>query len=276
MFRKGWHPSLLPGLAILTAAPGRCLYLGDLAGPLRKGRTMNGIHDLGGMHGLGPVVREENEPVFHADWERAVFAMMLYTMGKRLYNAAEFRHGIERMPPAHYLTARYYERWLHSLERNLLEKGIVSREELEERARQFLEDPAKPLPRREDPEFTAFLLHLVREGGQRSARLETPPRFQVGDRVRARNLHPPGHTRLARYVRGRQGTVAHVYDPWTFPDTHAHGQGRNPQYVYCVRFEARELWGESAEPNQAVYFDLWESYLEPAEGPTAPEREEKG
>lgn len=95
--------------------------------------------------------------------------------------------------------------------------------------------------------------------------MEVGPRFKVGDRVRARNVHPTGHTRLARYVRGKRGVIARVYGAHVFPDSNAMGRGEDPQWLYAVRFEARELWGDSAEPGQAVYFDAWESYLEPAD-----------
>ena len=91
---------------------------------------MNGVHDLGGMHGFGPVIREQNEPVFHADWEKRVFAMTLTAMGRGVCNVDEFRRAIERMPPAGYLAATYYEKWLHAVESLLVEKGVATREEI--------------------------------------------------------------------------------------------------------------------------------------------------
>src|SRR3954469_7544131 len=118
---------------------------------------MNGAHDMGGMHGFGPVVREENEPVFHADWERTVFAMNRAVRARGLTNIDESRHGIERMPPAEYLAASYYERWLSSLERNLVDKGIVTQEELASRAALLQEHPDTPTPRRDDPELYEIL-----------------------------------------------------------------------------------------------------------------------
>lgn len=223
---------------------------------------MNGVHDLGGMHGFGPVRREENEPVFHAPWEQRVFACMLATTGQRLFNIDEFRHGIERMDPARYLAASYYERWLHSVETNLVEKGILSREELEQRAALLRERPDAELPRREDPQLRETLMAFIRR--RPAPRELQPARFAVGDVVLTRNIHPSGHTRLPRYARGKRGVIHALHGIATFPDTHAHGLGRQPQMLYNVRFDARELWGESAEPNQCVYLDLWESYLEPA------------
>lgn len=223
---------------------------------------MNGVHDLGGMHGFGPVQREENEPVFHAPWERSVFASMLATTGQRLFNIDEFRHGIERMEPARYLAASYYERWLHSVETNLIEKGILGREELEERLALLRDNPEAALPRREDPQLRETMLAFIRR--QPPPRPLEPARFKVGDAVVTRNIHPTGHTRLPRYARGKRGVIHALHGVATFPDTHAHGLGRQPQMLYSVCFTGRELWGESAELNQRVYLDLWESYLEPA------------
>src|SRR5215213_4012430 len=125
---------------------------------------MNGVHDLGGMHGLGRVEVEENEPVFHNSWEKVVFGTMLATMGQGLYNLDEFRHGIELMNPAHYLTSTYYEHWLESVEKNLIEKGVIDRAELDAKTREFLRDPGSPVPQREDPELADSLSQLVRHG----------------------------------------------------------------------------------------------------------------
>lgn len=224
---------------------------------------MNGAHDLGGVQGLGRVEQEENEPVFHSPWEKSVFGMVWATFGAGLSNLDEFRHGIERMHPVHYLASRYYEHWLYTMERNLIAKGCVTEEELEARTRQFLDNPGAPVPRTANPELAERLAKLIYEGAPTSRHVDTPPRFRVGDRVVARNIHPPGHTRLARYIRGRRGVIEHVYDAYVFPDTNAHGRGESPQHVFSVRFEGRELWGDTAEANQVVYFDLWESYLQP-------------
>jgi nitrile hydratase beta subunit len=126
-----------------------------------------------------------------------------------------------------------------------------------------LKNPEAPVPQREDPELTDRLLGLVRNGGSTRREVSAKPRFGLGDRVRTRNVHPRGHTRLPRYVRNKQGVVERVYDAFVLPDTNAHGQGEKPEYVYCVRFDAREVWGDSAEPREVVHVDLWESYLEP-------------
>jgi nitrile hydratase len=223
---------------------------------------MNGAHDMGGMHGFGPVVREENEPLFHEPWERTVFGMQRAIRARGLINIDESRHGIERMPPAEYLAASYYERWLSSLERNLVDKGIVTREELESRAALLRDQPETPMPQRDDPEL--YRLLMTPTSGQEQYQREGPaPRFGVGDRVVARNVHPTGHTRLPRYARGKRGTVQAVRGCYILPDAHAHGRGEQAQPMYTVSFEGAELWGPSSEPRERVHIDLWESYLEP-------------
>jgi nitrile hydratase subunit beta len=238
---------------------------GDLAAkPDEEEESMNGAHDLGGVQGLGRIKREADEPVFHSSWEKSVFGMLWATFGTGVYNLDEFRHGIERMHPVHYLTSRYYEHWLYTLERNLIAKGYVTAEELAARTRQFLDNPDAPAPRHDNPALAERLAQLASQGASTSRQVDTTPRFRVGDHVVARNSHPTGHTRLARYIRGKRGVIAHVYEAYVFPDTNAHGRGEQAQYVYRVRFEGRELWGDTAEPNQVVYVDLWESYLQPA------------
>lgn len=224
---------------------------------------MNGVHDLGGMHGFGPVEPEANEPVFHHAWEKTAFGMMVGTMAQGFYNVDEFRYGIELMDPVEYLGSSYYEHWLATIERNLVNKGLVSRAELEARIRDLSAHPDQPAPRRNDPAFAERVLNVVRGGGS-TARDPVTPRFTVGDPVLTRNINPHGHTRLPRYARGKRGVVDRIHGTFVTPDTSALGQGENPQPVYGVRFTAQELWGEHAEPNELVYIDLWESYLEPA------------
>ena len=224
---------------------------------------MNGVHDLGGMHGFGPIEREPNEPPFHADWEKAVLVMNLIGMIKRLYNIDEFRHGVERMDPARYLTTSYYEHWLASVETLLVEKGVVGREELEARARHFERNPKAPLPNRRDPELLARVMNVVRKGMAEKSEPDPSPRFKPGDGVVTRNWQPPGHTRLPGYARGHRGRIHAFHGVFILPDAHAHGRGRCPEPLYSVGFESGELWGDSAEPRERVFIDLWESYLHP-------------
>ncbi|MEW6472401.1 MAG: nitrile hydratase subunit beta [Actinomycetota bacterium] len=225
---------------------------------------MNGVHDLGGTEGLGPVAptREGEEPVFHADWERTVFAMLVPSLLAGI-NLDEFRHGIEKMHPAEYLSSRYYEHWLHTIERNLIDKGVIDAKELEEKARFYRNNPDAPLPNRQDAAQTNLLLDVLRAGASTRMPTDAEPRFKPGQTVRVKNHHPSGHTRLARYLRGKQGVVDRVYDSFVFPDTNSKREGEHPQYVYSVRFEAEEVWGpETSEPRESIYFDFWEPYLE--------------
>ncbi len=225
---------------------------------------MNGAHDLGGMDGFGAIRPEPGEPVFHTDWERRVFGMTIATMAQGFYNLDEVRHAIERMDPAHYLGSSYYEHWLAGLERLMVEKGRLSAEEIEARAREIAStSPPPPLPERSNPELANALLQGIAVGAP-SARGKARARFRRGTAVRVRKMNPSGHTRCPRYVRGALGTIERVHERHTFPDAHAHGGGESPQVLYTVAFEAKELWGEEADGRGRVYVDLWESYLEPA------------
>ena len=225
---------------------------------------MNGIHDLGGMRGFGPIEREHNEPPFHADWEKAVLVMNLIGLVKPLYNIDEFRHGVERMDPARYLTTSYYEHWLASIETLLIEKGVVGREELDARTRHFERNPDAPLPDRRDPELLARVMNVVRRGMAEQSEPNPAPRFKPGDAVVTRNWQPLGHTRLPDYARGHRGRVRALHGVYLLPDAHAHGRGRCPEPLYSVGFESADLWGDAAEPRERVYIDLWQSYLHPA------------
>lgn len=223
---------------------------------------MNGIHDMGGMHGFGRVKREEHEPVFHSEWEKTVFAINRVSGAQGLYNIDESRYGIERMDPGQYLTSKYYERWLDSAIRNLTEKGIIDRADLDQWIDRFTADPSTPLPEPAGPDVAAKLAERIKSG-RNYKRDGGTPQFQVGDAVRTRNIHPRGHTRLPRYARGKQGVIAAVQGTYVFPDTNATGQGEQPQPLYNVRFKSNTLWSNAAEPNTSVGLDLWESYLEP-------------
>jgi nitrile hydratase len=218
---------------------------------------MNGIHDMGGMHGLGPIEVEKNEPVFHARWEGRVLALTfaMGATGKLGY----FRYYLERIPAVDYLRMSYYEKWFTALVERLSLSGLVAREEIETGKRARGSPKATPaLSATQVPQLIARRGGTQPQGG--------PSHFQAGQRVRARNIHPVGHTRLPRYARGRQGLIERDYGVFGFQDTDVYGHplGPKPQHVYSVRFAARELWGEQASPRDYVYIDLWEDYLEPA------------
>ena len=222
---------------------------------------MNGIHDMGGMHGFGRVEREENEPVFHARWEGRVLGISRACSAQGIFNIDESCHAIERMAPVDYLSASYYERWLDRNVRLLVEKGVITREELERRMAQLADgkDPATP---HSDPKLLDRMLRVTRE--RTPYRQPGPaPRFALGDRVLTHHDAPIGHTRLPRYARGKPGVIVRVHGTFIFPDTHAHGQGEQSHALYSVRFDAALLWGESAEPRAPVHIDLWERYLLP-------------
>jgi nitrile hydratase len=224
---------------------------------------MNGVHDLGGMDGFGPVVREVNEPIFHEPWERRVFGMLLATMAQGLYNIDELRHSIERMAPAHYLGSTYYEHWLAGIERLLLEKGRLSASEIDARLREIASGASGAAAVQRNPALAQALLKGIHAGAPAS-RGKGRPRFRKGQAVRVRKMNPHGHTRCPRYVRGARGTVERVHERFVFPDAHAHAGGEAPQVLYTVGFAAEELWGSDAEGRGCVYVDLWEGYLEPA------------
>jgi nitrile hydratase len=225
---------------------------------------VNGVHDMGGMHGFGAVVREGHEPVFHTEWERRAFALTLAMGAWKRWNLDTSRFARERMPPVEYLAASYYERWLWGLEALLVERGFLIPEELARVRAGIAADRGSRVPLQEGALPVAAVPRLLRN--RRAARRDdpVPARFEVGDRVVARNRHPTGHTRLPRYARGRRGVVARDHGVFVFPDTNALDQAEKPQHVYSVRFEARELWGPDACPRDAVYVDLWDDYLDSA------------
>jgi nitrile hydratase len=226
---------------------------------------MDGVHDLGGMDGMGPIVRDPDEPTFHAEWERRVFGMQFSTEGGP-YNVDEFRHAIERMDPAYYLGSSYYEHWLAGIEKLYVEAGVLDAAELRDRLARLgtAETFDEGLPERHDPEATAELTAAIREGAT-ARRERVEPAFEPGDEVVVRNEHPEGHTRCPRYVRRARGRVESVHGTFVTPDTNAHGEGEQPEPVYHVAFDTAELWDGDAGANETVCIDLWERYLRPTE-----------
>jgi len=221
---------------------------------------MDGIHDLGGKHGYGQVVVEENEPTFHARWEAAVFTMSAAGSAAGAWNNTDrFRHAVERIDPVAYLTHTYYGRWLGGIESMLVEAGIVSRETINRRVEELGGSETDLIASRPSP--VPDPMGVVGEGDGSRRTIETTPAFSNGDMVlTAKNVNP-GHTRLPAYARGKAGKIITVHESWVFPDTNAHGRGENPQYLYTVQFSGEELWGQGAE-NTKVSLDLFEPYLE--------------
>lgn len=225
---------------------------------------MNGIHDVGGMDGLGVIAPTPAEPVFAADWERTAFGMLTVALGVRAFNLDEVRHAIEGMSPMEYFGTPYYEHWLHAAEDRLVAHGVLGAEELAERTRLFREEPDTPIPDVSVPELLAGLETAIRTPMSAARELDRTRRFTEGDPVVVRNEHPKGHTRAPRYVRGRTGVVQRALPAYLLPDAHAHGGTEDPHFLYSVRFDAAELWGASTgDPTEAVYVDLFEPYLDP-------------
>jgi nitrile hydratase len=219
---------------------------------------MNGVHDMGGMHGMGPIVEEKSEPVFHHEWEGRIFAMNRAMGAWQKWNLDTSRHSRELIPPADYLRMSYYERWVAGLVELIVKSGLTTRAEIESGA------PAAGSVKAVPALTVDKALALVAKGVPANRDVNVAPRFRVGQRVRARNVHPVGHTRLPRYARGKFGTIARDHGVFVFPDTNAHFLSEKPQHVYSVCFCARELWGEQAAPRDSVYVDMWDDYLEQA------------
>jgi nitrile hydratase len=229
----------------------------------------NTIHDMGGMQGFGPIVREDDEPVFHEPWEGRFWGtrQAIVRSGRLKLRPGENRGIIESMGPVEYLTTSYYGRFLHSTVDRILANGIITAEELDARTAEYFANADLPVPRRLDPEAAAAVRRSITVAPD-SRPAAGEPRYRAGQAVRARNLNWPGHNRLPRYVRGRQGVIERVNGWYDIEDDNADRLGRNPQPLYTVGFDGRELWGPEAEPNLSVYLELWEGYLEPIEGGT--------
>ncbi|HKQ95179.1 MAG TPA: nitrile hydratase subunit beta [Aestuariivirgaceae bacterium] len=215
---------------------------------------MNGVHDMGGLMGFGPVAPETDEPVFHEPWERRAFGLTLSVGAAGLWNLDITRHTRETLPPAQYLASTYYEIWIAAMTRLILRYGLVTPEEVETGR---MREPARQVKGKLNSGEVAA---VVARGGSCRRPAASRPAYGAGDRVRARNVHPREHTRLPRYVRGHVGEVVRVHGTFIFPDSNAQGRGPDPQWLYAVRFEGRELWGESRR--DSVTLDLWEPYLE--------------
>lgn len=204
---------------------------------------MDGMHDLGGKQGFGPVRHSPDAPAFHADWEKRMNALYGLAVAHGIYNMDEYRHAIERMEPRHYMSASYYERTLTSLATLCVEKGVLTREELEARA------------------GGAFPLALPLGPGR--SNVATRERFKAGDRVRVRDEHVGGHVRLPGYIRGKLGVVVAESPPYPFPDAHAHGVPAQDEPTYDVRFRSTDLWPDAAD-DALVHVGVFQSYLDAA------------
>jgi nitrile hydratase len=218
---------------------------------------MNGVHDMGGMQGMGPIRYEKDEPVFHARWESRVYALTRAMRAWHKWNLDAWRHDIELLPPAEYLRLTYYEKWLAVLEKQVVRYGLVKKEEL-------ASGKVAPGSSKATPALTPEEAQRITRALPSSKDPAILSQFQVGDSVRARNMNPIGHTRLPRYVRGKTGRVIHDHGVYVYPDTNSRYEGEHRQHVYSVRFAARELWGGQGSLRDFVHLDLWDDYLEHA------------
>jgi nitrile hydratase subunit beta len=216
---------------------------------------MDSIHDMGGMHGFGKVEPEPNEPVFHEAWEGHALALNRAMGYTGVYTIDESRASIESMPPDVYLTSSYYKKWAMGLEKRVIGLGLAGADEI---AAGHALRPGKPLRRK----LTAADVPNSLSRGSYARPAQAAARFKPGDRVRTKIIHPDTHTRLPRYARGRVGVVEALRGCHVYPDTVAIGQGENPQWLYTVLFEGRELWGDGAEPTLKVSIEAFEPYLD--------------
>ena len=223
---------------------------------------MDGIHDMGGMHGFGAIAREAAEPVFHADWEGRALGLLLQAAEGMGFVDDHLRSRIERTPPDAYLRLSYYQLWIRALETLMIERGVAGAEEIAERVAATREGGRAPGG--SDLSLDDMAAMVAAGASTKRPDAGVPPRFSVGERVRGRNDHPFHHTRAPRYTRGRVGEIVIDHGIFVFPDTNSEQQGEAPQHCYAVRFAARELWGPSAPPQDSLCVDLWDSYLEPA------------
>lgn len=220
---------------------------------------MNGAQDLGGMTGFGPVRPEPNEPVFHADWEKRALALTLACNGMGEWTGDRNRFERESLDAVWYLTHSYYEIWLAALEKNLARKGFVGADEIAAGHALREAPPAKK-------KLMAAQVATVLAAGSPYDRPATAPAlFKAGERVRCKLMNPTTHTRLPRYARGRVGEIETVRGVFAFPDSNAHDRGEDPHWCYTLRFSARDLWGDDADPTTSVAIDAWEPYLERVE-----------
>ncbi len=217
---------------------------------------MNGVHDMGGMEGFGPLPLEPNEPIFHGDWEKRALALTLATGSLGQWNIDASRHARERSPARTYIRESYYERWMTGLETLLVERGLLSRAELASG------QPAGPTSLK--PVAPEAVPGILARGGPTERASGKPARFQVGQRVRALNIQPTGHTRLPRYLRGKVGVIGLDHGLHVFADSNAHFQGEDAQHLYNVVFDVAEVWGPAARYKGQVRADLWDAHLEAA------------
>jgi nitrile hydratase beta subunit len=225
---------------------------------------MNGIHDIGGRHGLGPVIPEANEPPFHAAWEGRMHGIAVACQVSGVNNSPEHRSAVEQLPYITYLHNSYYENWVCAFEEMLVRKGIVTSAELRRRASEPSTGAMQDHPREPTnlSEYASKLKAVLYQGAPQDRPISRRPKFKPGDPVKALNLNSRGHSRLPGYVRDKTGVVELYHGAHCHPEAQAEGRGEVPEHLYAVRFNAYSLWGPGAEAGETtVCVDLFEDYL---------------
>jgi nitrile hydratase subunit beta len=217
---------------------------------------VNGAQDLGGMMGFGAIEREPEGRLFHAEWEKRALGLTIAMGATGSWTIDASRFARESLEPADYLSSSYYEIWTKGVERLSVGHGLITQGELAAGRANAPPAPVKRVLRRED------VSAVLARGSPCDRRPTSPALFSHGEAVRTRNINPTGHTRLPRYARAKNGVIERVHGAFVFPDSNAHGQGEQPQWLYTVSFTGRELWGEAAASGHRVSIDAWESYLE--------------
>lgn len=215
---------------------------------------MNNVHDMGGMQGYGPVMIEEDEPLFHHDWEARALAITLAMGATGRWNIDQARSTRESLPAAQYLSISYYQIWFEALQKLLVKTGLVDANEIN--ATRALVPPLKDVRVLLNENVAATLAR----GGPTERQVETKPRFTVGQKIRTRQMNPTTHTRLPRYCRDKAGTITAIHGAHVYPDTNGQGKGEHPAWLYTVSFNAEELWGSDTTASE-VRVDCWEPYL---------------
>jgi nitrile hydratase len=218
---------------------------------------MNGVHDMGGMQDMGAIEYAKTEPAFHERWEGRIYAMSYAVQGTGKLRLG-LRPPMETIPPGEYLRMSYYERWITSITERMVASDLVTAAEIKSGRPDAGSVKATFALSPTDAVAAQFKIPATRRD------LPVAARFQPGQPVRARNINPVTHTRLPRYARGKSGRVERDHGVFVFSDTSVYSKGEKPQHLYSVRFSARELWGDAAAPQDAVYLDMFDDYLEPA------------
>ena len=218
---------------------------------------MDGVHDLGGREGFGPIRGKDDDQSFHAEWEARAFGMVQASAGDSSWTIDWFRHCRELIAPADYLTRTYFDHWALTLAAEMIDAGYITLDELKLGVSAFIPEPGDP------PTTAEEARAYVKKPRKYSAEVDSPPAFAVGDAVRGKQLGHSGHTRLPGYARGRKGKISAYHGAHLLPDASARGEKR-AEHLYTVGFAASELWAEARDRRDHVFVDLWESYLEPA------------